>query len=114
MDDHERRVRAHAESLWKDAGSPQGGPERYRGRAEELAAIEENQGATLRPLREGEDIGAAGDPELPADVAGPTGEPVEPTLAVENEGEFPTMTDQGEGQPVPTWPEQEKRPKGKR
>jgi len=46
-------------------------------------------------------VGAAGDPKLPDDVAGPTGEPVEPALAVENEGEFPTMTDQGEGQQVP-------------
>ena len=33
---------------------------------------------------------------------------MEPALAVENEGEFPTMTDQGEGQQVPKWPKQEK------
>jgi hypothetical protein len=45
--------------------------------ATELIAIEENQLLTLKPV-------------------GRAGEPVEPRLAVENAGEFPTLTDQGE------------------
>ena len=32
--------------------------------------------------------------------------PIEPVLAVANEGEFPTLTDQGEGEQVPHWPGQ--------
>lgn len=41
------------------------------------------------------------------DVLGPEGEPIEPTLAVENEGEFPSMTNQGEGQAVPGRPRED-------
>jgi len=33
---------------------------------------------------------------------GPTGEPVEPLIAVENAGEFPTLTDQGEEKAYPS------------
>jgi hypothetical protein len=50
--------------------------------ARELIAIEDGQRATLKPL----------DANL-----GPAGEPVEPLAALENAGEFPTLTDQGEG-----------------
>jgi hypothetical protein len=45
--------------------------------AAELVAIEENYRDTLKPI-------------------GEAGEPIEPLLAVENAGEFPTLTDQGE------------------
>lgn len=46
------------------------------------------------------------DPIASDDVLGPEGEPIEPVLAVVNEGEFPTLTDQGEGQQVPHRPGQ--------
>lgn len=84
-DDHEARLRRHAEALWTDAGRPEGGPEGFMDRARELAAIEENYKATLKPVRE----------------PGPYGEPVEEVIAMENEGEFPTLVDQGEEQTFP-------------
>lgn len=101
MDKEERRVSERARRLWEEAGRPASGPQDYVGRARELIAIEEHQKDTLKPVgaqaREAvEDIPLASD-----DVLGPEGEPIEPTLAVENEGEFPTLTDQGEGDQVP-------------
>lgn len=101
MSKEARRVTARAEELWKEAGCPASGSENYVDRARELIAIEEHGKETLKPVgaqaRESvEDIPLASD-----DVLGPQGEPIEPTLAVENEGEFPTLTDQGEGQQVP-------------
>jgi len=104
MDKEESRVRARARELWEEAGRPASGPDGYAGRARELIAIEEHQKDTLKPTgaqaRDSvEDIPLASD-----DVLGPEGEPIEPTLAVENEGEFPTLTDQGEGEQVPHRP----------
>jgi hypothetical protein len=49
--------------------------------AAELAAIEDGQQSTLKPI----------DQNL-----GPAGEPIEPIEAVRNASEFPTLTDQGE------------------
>ena len=51
--------------------------------ATELVAIEDGQQATLKPIQQN---------------GGPRGERVEPLEAVENAGEFPTLTDQGEGE----------------
>lgn len=101
MNKDDERVTARARKLWEEAGRPASGVESYVGRARELIAIEEHEKDTLKPAgaqsRESvEDIPLASD-----DVLGAGGEPVEPTLAVENEGEFPTLTDQGEGQQVP-------------
>ena len=101
MSSEDKRVAARAKKLWEEAGRPALGAEAYIGRARELIAIEEHEKDTLKPTgaapREvAEDIPLASD-----DVLGPEGEPVEPTLAVENEGEFPTLTDQGEGEQVP-------------
>jgi hypothetical protein len=101
MSDEDKRVTARARELWQQAGKPAAGPDDYVGRARELIAIEEHGKDTLKPVgakaRESvEDMPLASD-----DVLGPEGEPIEPTLAVENEGEFPTLTDQGEGEQVP-------------
>ena len=98
MGDIERRVRDHAKSLWVAAGRPKSGVSAYIGRARELVAIEDNQQTAERPLRDGEKGAPDRDPVLPDDAAGPTGEPVEPIEALQNEGEFPTLTDQGEEQ----------------
>jgi hypothetical protein len=87
MDDFEERVRKRAYRLWQDEGCPPGRAEAHWDQARELVAIEENQKLTLRPINNG--------------LTGPSGEPVEPILAVENEGEFPTLTDQGEERSYP-------------
>jgi hypothetical protein len=50
--------------------------------ATELIAIENNYDVALKPIHDA--------PSTPA------GEPVEPLVAIENVGEFPTLTDQGE------------------
>ncbi|MCE6952896.1 hypothetical protein LAZ40_23495 [Cereibacter sphaeroides] len=78
----ERRVADRAERLWDGAGRPEGGAAPFMDRARELLAIEENPHATTRPL----------------DETDPDGEPIE---AVENQGEFPTLTDQGEERTYP-------------
>jgi hypothetical protein len=85
VDEHEKRLRRHAKALWEEAGKPEGGADRFLDRARELAAIEENYKATLKPVRE----------------TGPYGEPIEENIAMENIGEFPTLVDQGEEQTYP-------------
>ena len=86
----EARVAARARVLWTEAGAPEGGPERFTAEARELLAIEENPDAATKPV----------------DDAAPEGEPL---IALENQGEFPTLTDQGEEQAFPAqrddWPE---------
>lgn len=73
-----------------DKGREGGGwSEEVRRRAEELLAIERNQAATLKsnPEQTGEQPGGA--------------KPVEPPEALENQGEFPGLADQGEETPAP-------------
>lgn len=89
------RVSARARLLWAEAGEPEAGPEHFEGQARELLSIEENPHATTHPVK---------------------AEPVaESLLAVENQGEFPTLTDQGEEQAYPSsgpqWPEPDAAPK---
>ena len=86
----EERIRDRAYRLWLEEGQPDGKARAHWELASELIAIEDSQKSTLKPIETGE--------------TGPTGEPVEPILAVENEGEFPTLTDQGEGQAAPSRP----------
>ena len=90
FDAWEARVLARARMLWTEAGEPEGGPEHYRDAARELVAIEESPKAATHPVKDG----------------APDGEPM---IAIENQGEFPTLTDQGE-EPIfpgrgPDWPE---------
>lgn len=77
------RIRQRARALWEDAGCPDGGPDRFTDQARELTAIAENP--------------AAGriDPQKAAEPA------IEPLAAVENQGEFPSLTDQGEARLFP-------------
>lgn len=79
------RIRGRAEKLWREAGSPATGVEAFLDDARTLLAIEDNPKAGTLP-----------NPINRPDNIGPEGEPIEPTLAVENEGEFPGLTDQGE------------------
>jgi Protein of unknown function (DUF2934) len=76
-DDREERIRVKAFYIWLDEGSPDGRAEAHWDMAAELVAIEDNYRDTFKPI-------------------GEAGEPVEPMLAVENAGEFPTLRDQGE------------------
>ena len=82
MTDVEDRVRARAYRLWQEEGCPPGRELAHWEKAKELVAIEDNQLATTKPV----------DADLPY------GEPVEPLETLTNVGEFPTLTDQGEGQ----------------
>jgi hypothetical protein len=86
MDDFDERVRQRAYRLWVEEGCPEGRSDVHWEKARELVAIEENQKLTTKPVPREEDA---------------QGEPVEPIEAVENAGEFPTLTDQGEEQAVP-------------
>jgi Protein of unknown function (DUF2934) len=83
MPDFEERVRERAHRLWEEEGRREPLGERHLDLARELIAIEDNQKLATKPIpREG--------------ATGPSGEPIEPIEAVENLGEFPTITDQGE------------------
>jgi hypothetical protein len=80
MSDLESRIRERAYFLWLGEGCPEGRADVHWDEASELVAIEDNQSLTIKPLpRPGEDPGT-----------------IEPLAAVENAGEFPTLTDQGE------------------
>jgi hypothetical protein len=89
MDDLEERVRVRAFRLWQEEGCPEGMADVHWKKARELVAIEDNFDLTLQPVAE-------------TQSAGPFGEPVEPIESVENAGEFPTLTDQGEERTFPT------------
>ncbi len=87
--DREQRIREKAYQIWIDEGRPEERADAHWDMATELVAIEENQLLTLKPVQNHSSIS-------------PSGEPVEPLLAVENAGEFPTLTDQGEETAYPT------------
>lgn len=87
--DVEARVRERAHHLWVEDGRPEGREIEYRERARELVAIEDNQDTATRPR-----------PRQPESHA-PGGQPVEPVEAIENQGEFPGLTDQGEQSMAP-------------
>jgi hypothetical protein len=76
------RIRHRAYEIWEQEGRPAGRAEAHWDMATEQIAIEDNQRLTTKPVDEGVD----------------TAEPLE---AVENQGEFPTLTDQGEEQTAP-------------
>ena len=88
--DTDKRIRQKARILWQDHGSPREKESDYLDEARELVAIEDSQKDTLKP-----------NPQREYE-ANPTTEPIEPVLAVENAGEFPTLTDEGEGDPFPS------------
>jgi hypothetical protein len=83
----EQRLKARAKELWKADGAPPGKMEDYVERARELIAIEVNGAIARIPVK-----------NLPDPRSEPYGEPVEPLEAIKNQGEFPTLTDQGEEQ----------------
>jgi hypothetical protein len=78
--DINRRIRERAHQLWEPEGRPQGRSEHHWEQARMIVALEDTQDTML----------------LPVEPPGP-----EPIEAVTNQGEFPTLTDQGEEQPYP-------------
>jgi hypothetical protein len=81
------RIRERAEKLWRAAGSPARGAHAFLDEARELIAIEDNPKEGTQSRDKG------------YNKPGPWGEPIEEAeIALENEGEFPTTTDQGEQQ----------------
>lgn len=90
MDDLEQRIRERAYRLWLDEGRPDGRAEAHWDMARELVAIEDRQQTATKP----NPAAASRDRTFHE-------RPVEPMEAVENQGEFPTLTDQGEEQSYP-------------
>lgn len=86
------RIRERARQLWADAGKPAAGAEAFEEEAAQLIAIEKAPKAGTIPLEDS--------------LNTPEAEPIE---AVENQGEFPTLTDQGEDNPAPLRREDRKR-----
>lgn len=74
--DIERRIRERAFKIWIDEGQPEGRDKEHWRLASFAIAEEDGQASTLVP------------PEAPQP---------EPIEAVKNQGEFPTLVDQGEG-----------------
>ena len=84
--EHERRIRARAKRMWREAGSPKGRQDEYLERARELQAIIDHPAAGLLPNP------MVAHPEPSVSI-----EPVEEAELLENLGEFPGRnTDQGD------------------
>ena len=84
---HDREIRARARRMWLEAGGPKGREDEYLERARELQAIVEHPGAGLLP-----------NPMLAHPQ--PT-EIVEEAELLENLGEFPGRSDQGDRHAAP-------------
>jgi hypothetical protein len=85
MDEIESRIRERAHLLWEREGRPEGREAAHWDMAKEQVAIEDNQRNITKP-------NPVANGQVYADRPGT----VEPLEAVENAGEFPTLTDQGE------------------
>lgn len=84
---HDPRVLQRARLLCEQDRAPPEQFERYIDRARELMAIEAHPDVARIPVRK----------TIAEPGARPFGEPVEPIdEAIRNQGEFPTLTDQGE------------------
>ncbi|MGX1306208.1 hypothetical protein AB7M35_000928 [Amorphus suaedae] len=79
----QERVRERAYQIWIEEGRPDGREADHWEKACELVAMEESGDGALLPLETG------------------AGDVVEPPEALENQGDFPEMVDQGEGVRVP-------------
>ena len=76
-DDLESRIRSRAYRIWREEGCPEGRAEHHWELAKFAVAQQDAQADMLQPAEQ------------------PRAEPIE---AVSNQGEFPTLTDQGEQQ----------------
>jgi len=87
---HERRIHVRAIRLWREDGSPEGRLSEFLERARELQAFEDHPDAALLPNPMALHHGQM-EPE----------QPVEEAELMENLGEFPGRSDQGDRRPVP-------------
>jgi radical SAM superfamily enzyme YgiQ (UPF0313 family) len=82
---HLRDIHARAQRMWREAGSPKGREDDYLERARELQVFVDHPGAGLLP-----------NPMVAHPQPALTDEPVEEAELLENLGEFPGRTDQGD------------------
>ena len=87
---HEARIHARAIRLWHEDGSPAERFDEFLERARELQAFEDHPNAALLPNPMTQHRGEVA-PE----------QPVEEAELMENLGEFPGRSDQGDRSPVP-------------
>ncbi|WP_152045980.1 DUF2934 domain-containing protein [Aureimonas psammosilenae] len=85
MNDDEDRIRQEAHKLWEQEGRPDGRSERHWAEAREIIALRDSNQTTLKPVQETLE------------------EPAEPVLAVENLGDLPGITDQGDEKLAPSY-----------
>ncbi|MFG1425133.1 DUF2934 domain-containing protein [Roseixanthobacter glucoisosaccharinicivorans] len=78
MDEEQEKIRQKAYQIWLDEGQPEGRSDAHWDMARELVAQQENYLSTTKPV---------GDGAPPAEDS---------TVALDNQGDFPTLTDQGE------------------
>lgn len=74
-EDTEKRIRERAYRIWDEEGRPEGRAQEHWEKARMIVSVEESLPTMLKPV-------AKSQPE--------------PKEAFENQGEFPTLTDQGE------------------
>ena len=84
VNDTDAQIREEAYRLWEAEGWPVGRADLHWAAAKEIVAIKDSYASTLRRLE---------------DTISDT---VEPAIAFENQGEMPTLTDQGEGMAGPS------------
>lgn len=84
-EDGEALIRQEAYRLWEAEGWPEGRADLHWVAAKEIIAVRESYASTLRRLED------------------TTRDTAEPAIAFENQGEMPTLTDQGEGESGPNW-----------
>ena len=82
---HDKQIRLRGRRLWREAGNPKGREDEYIELARELQAFRDHPQAALLP-----------NPMMAHPEPSATEEPVEEAELLENLGEFPGRTDQGD------------------
>ena len=88
--ERDRHIRERALRMWHEAGSPKGRENEYLERARELQAFVDHPGSGLLP-----------NPMVAHPEPAATEQPVEEAELLENLGEFPGRSDQGDRMPAP-------------
>lgn len=84
-DEDEAKIAAKAHELWEAEGRPDGRAERHWAEASEIVALQAGAGASaLTPVED------------------TLSEPVEPTIALENQADLPVLTDLGDESRAPS------------
>jgi hypothetical protein len=80
--EHDRNIRRRGKRMWREAGAPKGREDEYMERARELQAFVEHPASALLPN--------------PMIAHPHPDDPIEEAALMENLGEFPGRTDQGD------------------